>query len=196
MTQEINNMRVRIEGHENMIKAWTPENNSVHVAFWKMGGERDRETGEWTFPRTILRDVRRLCAETFADDGIASDRVDVRIHAPKEIEKMGENFSFAGRYVGNTGHEDRREMQAFLVAGAFMPSGGGKTRKISVRAGTELILADIPRAAAVSDDTFEVIEIYERVPAPEELRAERAYCAQRIEEIDAMLTETAQADVA
>lgn len=185
-------MRVQIEDRGAFIEVWTPENNSVWCALRDMGGEQDKETGWWTLPRPVHRDVVRLCYDTFTDDGTAFDRVDVRIKAPETVTKMGDTVMFSGRVVGVSGYLDAREARALLVNGRIVPTGGGKTRKVEVKASTEIVLQDVPRAAAANDDVFDVIEIHERSPSADALREERGYHEKRLREIDSDLSKLSQ----
>lgn len=154
--------------------------------------------GVWSFDERNAAAVRKALCEAYGTDGEApADTVSVRITWDEACSEYCAPIEFAGRTVARAFGRDSGAKPGegvVIEAGGFTSGGSVKNWKTVVKAGTVVLMHDVPRASAEAFDEsgdsprVEIVKPEGTAAVDREaLLAERERLEARLAEIDATL---------
>mgnify|MGYP003617560847 FL=1 len=174
----------------------SPFNSGFVAAAKRLSGRFS--VGVWSFDERNAAAARKALVEAYGTDGESpADTVSVRITWDEECWEYCAPIEFAGRTVARAFGRDSGAKTGdgvVIEAGGFTSGGSVKNWKTVIKAGTVVLMHDVPRASAEAfaeaDDLARVEIVKPEGTAAvdrEALIAERARLAARIADIDAAL---------
>ncbi|MEC5148797.1 hypothetical protein [Cryobacterium sp. GrIS_2_6] len=171
-----------------------PYNPGLASKAKEIGGRWKPAEKRWSFAPVDEQRVRGLAREVYGTDGTdaaASDLISVRVDVSGH-----ENYqmiTLAGRIVlekRNRDEEPRMGIDVILVSGSFRQKSGS-TRYPTIGANNAVLeVRGVPRACAVADG-YEGVDIIESTAVNiESLTSERLRLVLRLDEIEALLTQS------